>query len=434
MRALSRLDPAALAGVDVIGLSGNMSSVVVLDGDRHPVGPAVLLADTRGADLLAALAPAVRERIAATAGNDPAPVFSLGTLLWLAGSGLLDAPDTTFCCAKDWLRSRLCDGALATDVTDAGNTLLVDRDTRAWDLELVETLGLPTRALPRLAPSAAVVGRTSARAAELTGLPAGVPVVTGAGDMAALACGAEVGFDTGSEETTTALASLGTSMTVLLPDAGPALAGMTWHPMPDPGGSFRLASLVTGGLALNWLRDLTGTEPAAVPPGVLGADDPLSFVPHLAGTAYPGPRPDVRGALLGLRPGVTAADLAQSLFEALALELFDVLAARPDVERLLLTGGGTHVPGWVAAIAETVPARVEVLAEPEASARGAALLGLRGLGVERGAAGGRATVPVPPDPDRVSARRARRDRYRRARELVFHQSESPLSDCDGPAA
>jgi len=408
-RALALIDPDLRARVDAVGLSGNMSSIVLVDAAGEALMPAILLADPRGGEQLDALRPEYRARILAQTGNVPATVFSLSTLLWLRD----ERPDLlarahALLTAKDYVRLRLT-GTIGTEITDAFNTLLVAAGTRTWDRTLIDALGLPAALFPPMSPSGEPAGAVHPEAAAATGLPAGTEVVAGVGDMAAMALGA------GECAPGTALISLGTSVTALTrldavrpPELRP---GMTWHPMPDPDPtSFSLASLVTGGLALNWLREVTGTDPATMPVRPLAETDPLVFVPHLAGAGTPEMRPEANGTLLGLRPSTTAADLVSALFEAIAFELADVVAG---ARSLVLTGGGTYLPGWVAAITDVLQLPTGVLSEPDVSALGAARI----------ACGRAGPLPSPalstrqPDPRARGAWRGRHERYRQARAI-----------------
>jgi xylulokinase len=437
IRALTQVPADVRQQVDVVGLSGNMSSVVLVDAEGRAVGPAILLADARGAEEIAALPADLVARVLAGSGNRPAPVFSLSTLLWLAHRRRCLLESSRYCSAKDWLRLRLCGGEPESEVTDAANTLLVDRRTLHWNRDLAGALGIPPALLPALRSCDEVVGRITGAAAAAIGLTAGTPVVSGAGDMASMAFGAGFGRSVDGSTARTALVSLGTSIGLLLPAADAAGApvavpsgptattpdGLTWHPAVDAGAGFRLASVITGGLALNWLTALTGTSAGTVTAEPLPIDDPLVFVPHLAGSAFPSMRAGVRGGILGLHPSAGAESLARALFEALAEELRLVVASVGAIDEVVLTGGGTRVPGWTAAIAETIDVPTTTLEEPEASARGAALLGLRGIGAGRSHPPGPERRVVAPDRRRVAVRDARRDRYLAARRTVFdHQA------------
>ena len=85
---------------------------------------------------------------------------------------------------KDYVRFRLT-GELATDVSDASGTVLLDVGRRAWSPELAEAFAVDPGWLPAVHESGAVTGHTAA----------GVPVAAGAGDQAAGALGVGVTDD-----------------------------------------------------------------------------------------------------------------------------------------------------------------------------------------------------------------------------------------------
>ncbi|MCT2582292.1 xylulokinase [Actinophytocola gossypii] len=412
--AIGKLDPDQRSRTAVVGVSGNMSSLVVMDEDGRAVRPAILLADTRGEAEIAALPPAVRARIEDSGHNVPGTVFTLAKLLWLARNepATLTAA-ATFGAAKDFVRARLT-GVLGSEPTDAYNTLLLDRGGMTWHTELIRECGLDSAPFPALSESDALVGGVSVSAAADTGLPEGVPVQAGLGDMAAAMLGAG---DT--EQDGSVLVSLGTSITALvrLPDQefDPAWRGrLTYHPLP--GGAFALASLITGGLAINWLRSLAGEQVLREAPDEPDPDSPLVFLPHLAGAGTPEFLPAARGSVFGIEPGTSGPELARALFEGTAFEL--AMAVRlAGGRRVLLSGGGTHLPVWVRVITDVLDLPARVVDEPEVSATGAARLAWRALGVRCPAPTGYRELR--PRPEFRAAWRARSARYARAREAAF---------------
>lgn len=419
-----------LGGVVAVGLSGNMSAVVLVDEAGQTLRPALLLADPRGAAQIAALDPELRTAIERAGGNALTTAMSLSSLLWLrdAEPATLDRT-AAWLSAKDHVRLRLTD-AVASEPTDAANACFLDIATREWRTDLIERAGLPVRIFPPLLDAADVAGRVTAAAADATGLPAGIPVVAGGGDMATAAIGAA------TTAAGSVCISLGTSVTVIAalgsepPD--PAWRGqLTYHPFPGAAGGYALASLLTGGLALNWLRSLAGGRidfPAAVDV-VPDPADPLVFVPQLAGTGTPDFAPEMRGTLLGLTPHTGAPEIAVALFEAIAFEVADVLETLGgDRDRpIRTTGGGTHVDAWLQVLADVLERPVEVLEQTDVSAVGAALLAAPAAGLELDPTTvARVQRRRTPRPEHRSAWRRRAARYAEARALAldFHQRNS----------
>jgi len=428
LEALGRLR-TPLSEIAAVGLSGNMSSVVLLDGDGEPLRPAPLLADPRGAAELAALDPALRADLAALSRHPVTTVSSLASLLWLRDHDAERfARARTWVHAKDLIGLRLT-GELTSDASDAHNALVHDPLSGDWDRELIARVGLDPALFPPLADGGAVRGTVTAAAARATGLPAGIPVAVGGGDMATAALGA------GAVAPGTLALSLGTSVTAIAPLATPAafrddwIGKLTLHPLPGGRGAFALASLLTGGLALNWLRTLVGGA-LELPPGDAVVPDPadeLVFVPQLSGAGSPDFAPALRGALLGITPHVRGERIALALFEAIAFELRTIaeLVGDDAAARVVATGGGANIGAWVQTLADVLGAPVEILASHDVSAVGAALLAREALGAPLPAeAVGRVAGAVAPRPAHAAAWAARRERYAAARALALAYSSS----------
>lgn len=419
LTALGRL-PVDLATVESVGFSGNMSSVVLVAEDLSVVRPAVLLADSRGQEQIDGLDDDVVAAVVEQSGNIPETVFSLSTLLWLraAEPGSL-ASAAAWLSAKDYLRARLT-GVIATDPSDAWNSLLLrDGD---WATDLIERLGLPRRTFPPVLPSDAVAGLVTAGAAAATRLRAGTPVATGAGDVAAGIAGA------GGLEPASLAVSLGTSATVMaavevlrLPPA--ALGRLTVHPTAS-GGLFALGSLLTGGLALNWIRTLAGAEAIARVGSEPQEGTGVTFLPYLAGTGSPDFVAEARGSLLGLSPSTTGVEITAALLEAVAFDIADLIdllgAGYTSVQ---VSGGGSNIPAWPQVLADVIGLPVATLDAPDLSAIGAAVLAWRAVGHDcRAVSGGALVQPR----DRLAGTwRRRRAQYALARHAVLDLYTNP---------
>lgn len=427
VRQLAASAPGLMEQVAAVGVTGNMSSVVLLDERLDPLGNAPLLADSRGERQLATLPADLRQLVFARTRNHPVSAFSLSTLLYLRDEapGLLKRT-RAWISAKDYIRLCLT-GTVGTDLTDAYNSLLIAADDADWDAELIEATGLPRRIFPAVYPSAQPAGTVSRQAAERTGIAAGVPVVTGAGDIAAGALGA------GVTEPGDVLISLGTSVTVLASvgrgSGSDWLGSLTYHPAVSGTSGLALASLLTGGLALNWLRELLGADAIAAdeadPPA---ADDPLIFLPHLAGTGSPRFEPYVQGSLVGLRPSSRGTDIVRALFEATGFEIAEaltLLSATRDGE-ILVSGGGTRLPAWPQTLSDILGRPLTVCADPDVSAVGAACLaweGLTGQAVMKPPTAGQRYEPIT---ERAGPLRQRASNYYQTRDFMaaYYQSRA----------
>ncbi|MDN5327139.1 MAG: xylulokinase, partial [Moorella sp. (in: firmicutes)] len=181
------LEGREVAGV---GLSGQMHGAVVLGANYQVLRPAILWCDQRtGAECTWMYEEIGEEKLYRWTGNPALPGFTAPKLVWLKKH----EPEIYnqirhVLLPKDYIRFRLT-GELATEVSDASGTLLLDVAARRWSGEMLAALELPREWLPRVYESPEVTGQITPEAAAATGLPAGTPVVGGGGDQAAGAVG-----------------------------------------------------------------------------------------------------------------------------------------------------------------------------------------------------------------------------------------------------
>ena len=81
----------------------------------------------------------------------------------------------------DYVRYQLT-GAISTTHIQAQGSLMFDNRKMVWSEDLVKLTGLPMTALPEIRKTTDISGYVTAKAAALTGLKEGIPVVMGASD------------------------------------------------------------------------------------------------------------------------------------------------------------------------------------------------------------------------------------------------------------
>ncbi|WP_034410950.1 xylulokinase [Derxia gummosa] len=424
-RALLRLaagQPAAMAAVRAIGLSGQMHGAVLLDAADAVLRPAILWNDGRSADACVALERA-EPRLRAIAGNLAMPGFTAPKLGWLREhEPALFARVACVLLPKDWLRLGLT-GEKASDLSDASGTLWLDVGRRRWSPELLGACGLDERHMPRLVEGCEVAGRLDARLAARWGLPAGVPVAGGGGDNAAA-----VGI--GAVRPGEGFLSLGTSGVIFVVSDGfrpnPAAAvhafchalPATWHQM---------SVMLNAASALRWACELLGQPDEATLLDRVARLTPAQraaapiFLPYLGGERTPHNDPHAQGVLFGLGAGHDAASVGHAVIEGVGFGLRDGLAslglAPGALARLSLVGGGARSPLWAGLLASILGVPLVTHDGGEAGAAlGAARLAWLALGLPL------AEVCAPPpvscrfDPDPAEADRLDA-RYRRFRAL-----------------
>ncbi|MGO9962537.1 MAG: xylulokinase [Acidimicrobiales bacterium] len=382
--AVAKVLAASESQVCAIGLSGQMHGVVLTRPDGRALRPAVLWLDRRAEGCLGAYR-ALRPATRAVLGNPLVPGMAGPLLHWLAAQEPAVLRDAEWALQpKDWLRLRLV-GHAGSEASDASGTLLFDLFQNTWALPVVEALGIPARLLPPLSASDDVAGRLDASVAGELGLPGGIPVAFGAADTAAALVGTGLSWPGPVQLTVGSAAQVVTLRRLPRPDPE-----LRYHVYASavPGLWYAMAAVQAAGIALSWaLNTFNATwEEAyeildAVPRG--GAGSPV-FIPHLAGARSPSMNTSARAGFLGLELSHDRADLLRAVFYGVAFSIAEAAGALPefvDSSELYLAGGGTLHRTWRQLLCDVLGKKLLIVENPNASARGAALLGGRASGV-----------------------------------------------------
>jgi len=375
-----------------VGITNQRETVCVWDpATGEPLHNAIVWQDRRTAARCDELRAAGREPLVrARTGLVLDAYFSGTKIQWLLEhvEGLREkalAGRAVFGTVDCWLVFNLT-GEYVTDASNASRTLLYDIAAGRWDPELLEMLDVPAGALPRVLPSAGVLGET--RPETLHGHA--VPVAGVAGDQQAALFG-QACVDPGMGKNT-----YGTGSFVLL-NAGFAA------PSPKPGvlstvawgigGStvYALeASIFVTGAAVQWLRDalqiVDRADETEALAASLQANDGVYFVPALTGLGSPHWDPYARGTIVGLTRGAGRAHLARATLEAIAYQTIDAVrameAACEEPLSELRADGGASTNGWLMQFQADVLGVPVVLPEiAETTALGAAYLAGVGVGL-----------------------------------------------------
>jgi len=368
--SVERAAEAALAdaglpagAVAALGITNQRETAVVWDRrSGEPVYPAIVWQDRRTAERCRALpAEAIRTRTGLTAD----PYFSATKLEWiLRETGSADG--LAFGTVDTWLVWQLTDGAVhATDVSNASRTMLLDLATLDWSDELLDLFGVPRSLLPEVHASAKVVG-------EGTLLGATIPVAALAGDQQASL------FAHGN-----AKATFGTGAFVLVDtglDHSPPPHGLVRTAAAGAEPSYALeGSIFVAGAAVQWLRDGLGLLDDASESEALACSvdstDGVYFVPALTGLGSPHWAPDTRGLISGITRGTRREHLVRAALESMAYQVLYVVDTMPSRPSVLRIDGGASANGFlVQFLADVLQLPVEVAAERETTALGAAAL------------------------------------------------------------
>ncbi len=412
-----------------IAVTAHMHGLVGLDKAGRPVGPALVLGDRRAAEDSAAITSVLGEAtIHGLTGSTMDATMPAAKIRWIRRcQPERYAATAMFTSVKDEIRGRLVGGDRWTEPIDACATALWDIHGRRWSEAILELVAVEPDRLPDVIPATTATQFLTQPAARYLGLPVGVPVVVGAGDdIEVLGCGL---IEPGG-----ALEHLGTTGSILKvigePLHDPALA-LELYPHAIDGLWVTGGSMTTAGAAIDWAAGLQrlAHEPASDQhAGQLDAqndpltlDDPI-FLPGLAGERCPARNPDARGAWLGLSLQASRATLAAAVHEGVGFALRRIIDATDDLtgptDRLIVSaGGGAAAPSAVQSRADLYGRTLTLLATPEPTALGLAVVVAVGIGrYETLEAASTAMVPrgrpVYSDPGNASVVLARYARFR----------------------
>jgi xylulokinase len=381
----SGIDSGLIQGV---GLTGQMHGLVLLDERGEVLRPAILWNDQRTQAQCDEIHARIgRENFIDISGNLALTGFTAPKILWVAQN----EPDVYrrirhVLLPKDYLRYKLT-GAFGTDMADGSGTVLMDLRNRRWSVEILNGLDIPEMWMPGLYEGPQITGTVTPQAAELTGLPAGIPVVAGGGDQAAQAVGV------GAIHEGIVALTLGTSGVVFATTGAAFIepeGRLHAFCHSVPGRWHLMGVMLSAAGSLRWHRDTfaPGMEyksllaPAAsVAPGA----DSLLFLPYLTGERTPHPDPLARGAFVGLTVRHDMAHLTRAVLEGVAFGLRDSFelmksAGLSEIVQVRVSGGGAKSPLWQQILADVFGSELVTVNTTEGAAYGAALLAGVGAG------------------------------------------------------
>lgn len=446
------VDGRDTADIGAIAVTAQMFNLVPLDRDGRPLTLMLSWLDQRAAGQAARLADrldraAQFERFGSiVTAKDVIPKIE-----WLRE----ERPDV-------WSRTAAlvdCKEAVVAALTgevviDTGGALafrLYDPLADDWSEAACDAIGLSRDRLPVVRDATSIAGHLRPEAAEAMGLPSGIPVVVGAGDVPASQVGA------GATRPGDAHVSLGTAVyfgvTVDRPVIDPeGQLGVIGH--VEPGRWILWLEVATGGGALNWLLRILDASDADDPGAATLARidrlvtdasdmDGLLFAPWLSGERVPVFDDRLRGAFVGLGLHHGRGHLLRAVMEGVAYQMRWALEYADGygvpIDEIRGVGGGCIGSAWTQIIADTLGRPLLSMASPQdATARGAAACAIVGLGLEPNVSFARDVAVIErehrPDPRAADAANEGYERYRRlyqALQPVFDQGVARPADAAG---
>lgn len=369
-----------------IGVDGQSWSAIPVDREGNVLYRTPIWMDTRARDICDRIKREdFAEEIFETAGNDFLPSYTTPKMLWFKEKRPEVFRSTyKFLQSNSYVVFKLTD-QMSQDYSQGYGIHFFDMNRLTYDERLANKLGLTQELVPPLSGCAEVVGEVTEKAAKLTGLRAGTPVVAGGLDAACGTFGAGV-YQVGQTQEQGGQAG-GMSICV---DRALAHKKLILGTHVVPGLWLLQGGTVGGGGTLKWFRQELGQgmsfdeltkEAEKVPAG----SDGVLFLPYMAGERSPIWNPDAKGVFYGLSYDKTRGHMIRAVLEGVAYSLEHNLrtARETGAEAGVLNamGGAANSLLWTQIKADVTGKTIQVPASDTATTLGAALLAGVGCGV-----------------------------------------------------
>lgn len=383
------LEQAADAEIIAVSITGQGDGAWLIDSDGSPTGPALLWLDGRAGDRvdrwqLSGRADSVRAITGSALFPGALPVL-LEEIEEADPTRLATSAYHLNC--KDWIRFKLT-GKIATDPTEASRTYL-DVRTGDYSTDLFRELGHERfrRLLAPVRPSTEIAGTVTSQAAKVTGLPDGLPVITGMVDTPL----GGIGLD--AAKTGRAYAIIGTTSfvgavhshrtatsdqpVITLSFDGKGKVLECFAPMNGtPNLNWARTSLGLSDLGWSDIEDLVQTAH----PGSRG----VIYLPYTSASGERAPFVDTAASAswMNLSVSTTTAEMVRAVYEGLAQSLRECMDEL-DIESstvIRLSGGGAQSDTVCQIVADASGRVIERSDDIELGARGCAALALVATG------------------------------------------------------
>lgn len=379
-----------------IGITNQRETIVLWNRETgKPLHNAIVWQDRRTAETCRQLkAEGHEDMIRAKTGLLLDPYFSATKLAWLLDhvEGAREAAARGELAAgtiDSFLLWRLTGGKVhATDITNAGRTMLCNIHSGEWDEELLTLFDIDASLLPQIVGNSEIYGETDP---SLFGRA--IPIAGMAGDQQAALIG-QACFEPGMVKST-----YGTGCFLLLNTGTEAVTShnrLLTTPAYKIGDEITYAlegSIFVAGAAIQWLRDKMGLIEDAGETAAIAKAAPdnhgVYLVPAFVGLGAPHWEPDARGLITGMTLDTTAEHIVRATLESIAYQTRDLVDAMradgADNPQSLRIDGGMAQNDWFAQfLSDILEAPVERPESHETTALGAAYLAGLATGVWNG--------------------------------------------------
>jgi len=375
---------------DAIALSSAMHSIIPVDKHGNPLMNMITWADNRSSEIAARIKHSSLGEVLYEQTGTPLHAMSpLFKIIWLKeNQPALFARIAKFISIKEYIWFRLFQ-VFEVDHSIASACGLFDIETLSWNTNALNLCEITSEKLSTPKPTSHQRSGLKKDIAQALGLAENTPFVIGASD----GCMANLG----SFATQPGIAALtiGTSGAIRVSSTTPTFnfGAMTFNYVLDENTFISGGPINNGGIALKWYvesflkRKLT--SPADydeimndIQPVNPGADG-LIFLPYILGERAPLWNSQACGAFFGITASHTQAHFTRAVVEGISLALYNIAQTLAEsgltIDQINVSGGFVHAENWLQILADIFGKPIVLVREEDASAIGAAYLGMKTL-------------------------------------------------------
>ncbi|EMX5394095.1 gluconokinase [Listeria innocua] len=380
------IDKTELRG---ISFSSAMHSLIMVGADGELLTECITWADGRSSEALENIK---RDnylfQLYEATGTPIHPMSPFAKICWLKE----DEPQLfhraeKFVDIKSYILNRLF-GVWVMDESLASGTGLYNILEHDWEFEAMEIIKLTPDYLPKVVPETYQLHGVKKEYADLMGIPENLPFIVGGSDGALANIGIQA---TGRNDVTITVGTSG-AVRKLTNEFQVDSRGRTFCYGAGDGYFIAGGAVNNGGKVVEWGLQQFGSEGEImnrdftsfiahideVAPGASG----LLFQPYLLGERAPFWTNDIRGGFVGLTINHSKAHFVRAILEGIAFnlaEVYEAVSAPDDI--IYVTGGISGHDAWCRLLADILDREVRVPHTIEGSSLGAAIIGMRSLGI-----------------------------------------------------
>lgn len=383
---MKNIDKTELRG---ISFSSAMHSLIMVGSDGELLTECITWADGRSSEALENIK---RDnylfQLYEATGTPIHPMSPFAKICWLKeDEAQLFHRAEKFVDIKSYILNRLFD-VWVMDESLASGTGLYNILEHDWEFEAMEIVKLTPDYLPKVVPETYQLHGVKKEYADLMGIPENLPFIVGGSDGALANIGIQA---TGRNDVTITVGTSG-AVRKLTNEFQVDSRGRTFCYGAGDGYFIAGGAVNNGGKVVEWGLQQFGSESEImnrdftsfiahideVAPGASG----LLFQPYLLGERAPFWTNDIRGGFVGLTINHSKAHFVRAILEGIAFnlaEVYEAVAAPDDI--IYVTGGISGHEAWCRLLADILDREVRVPHTIEGSSLGAAIIGMRSLGI-----------------------------------------------------